>query len=366
MEAIAELLWRIYVCLSSDPRVLYPGSIRSYIYAILDIYQRGLLGPIDHEKVMELIAQNLSGSIKLRWGNLTEVLRDAAACRRAEGAAAQAAPAAATVTVGVEKAPTLAHLVNRHVPYDSPPKRKLEVILSLGLKPEPLGPVSARSWQARGSGHLRGAVSGVREYHLGASPSDVDLVRTAMAFRRRSLLGEPLESRDIYVREYRPYLGKPVYVALDVSGSMKEYLGDATKLQVAKNVISSYVKYLADSRGSVALVLFNVEAEFMWVPYDTARHGRHMREILKYIYAAGGTELASLFEFLRGHGVTEDVVIISDGRTADPERVEAAARRFRRISAVATERSAFLRRLARATGGRYAELTPMLDVTALF
>lgn len=324
-----------------------------------------MLGPIDEERVLDVIAQNLLGSVKLNRGSLQEILRDAVACRQVQ-ASAEPPRAVAEPTAGVERAPTLAHVVNRYVPYDSPPRVKLEVIMSLGLKPDVVRSLRVRLEARRGMGPLRGAVSGIREYYPGAPFSDVDLVRTAVAFRRRSLLGEPLDSRDIYLREYRPHAGRPIYVALDVSGSMKEYLGKATKLQVARDVISAYMRHLAESRGALSLVLFNVEAEFMWVPYDVARHGRHMREILRYIYAAGGTELASLLEFLKAHGVASDVVIISDGRTADPERVEAMARGFRRISAVAAERSSLLRRIAKATGGRYAELSPSLDMAALF
>jgi Mg-chelatase subunit ChlD len=112
-------------------------------------------------------------------------------------------------------------------------------------------------------------------------------------------------------------------------------------------------------------VLFNVDAEFMWTPYPVHLYLREMIEIVKYIYAIGGTELASALELLHSHGVRREVVVISDGRTADAERVLNLARRFKRLHIVATERSQFLKQIAKITGGRYRELTPTLDIFSL-
>ncbi|KUO90799.1 MAG: hypothetical protein AT708_02235 [Pyrobaculum sp. OCT_11] len=58
-------------------------------------------------------------------------------------------------------------------------------------------------------------------------------------------------------------------------------------------------------------------------------------------------------------------MVISDGRTADAERVLDLARRFKRLHVVATERSQFLKQIAKITGGRYRELTPTLDIFSL-
>jgi predicted metal-dependent peptidase len=81
----------------------------------------------------------------------------------------------------------------------------------------------------------------------------------------------------------------------------------------------------------------------MWTPHPVHVYLREMAEIVKYIYAMGGTELASALELLHSHGIRREVVVISDGRTTDTERVLNFARRFRRLHVVATERSMFLR-----------------------
>jgi len=359
MDEVADLLLRIYECLGGQ------ASVRSLVYAAADVRARAQLGGLSWEKLVDIIAQNLAGALRASPGAARKIVEDAIACAKRSPSAEPAVMAWGSV--GSERAPTLAHIVNRHVRIDASPRAKLEVIKRLNLPREALeearSPIAARS---EGVAHVKSAVRLVKRYRPSAPPSDIDLLMTAMSFMKKRLMGRPLSDDDIHLREYTHIIDKPVYIALDVSGSMKEYVGSATKLRVAKNAIARYIRQMAYLRGFVALALFNVDADFMWTPHAAHTYSREMIEILRYVYAMGGTELASALELLHAHGATRDVVIISDGRTSDADRVLQIARKFRRLHVVATERSGFLRQLARLTGGRYRELAPGLDLLSLY
>ena len=356
MDELISLVVAIYECLRGV-------SIRSLIYAVADVYARSQLGEVNREKLIEILAQNLAGALRADPHVAKKMVEDAIMCIQNTG---ELVAAPAVGSVGSEKAPTLAHIVNRHVPVDASPRVKLEVIRRLDLPKEALeeaqGRITARS---EGSLHVKSAVKTIRHYRPYVSATDLDVIRTAMSITRKSMQNKPFSDEDIYIREYTHIVDKPVYLALDVSGSMKEYVGRWTKLKVAKGAIVRYLRQMAYLRGSVSLVLFNTEAEFMWTPHPVHIYLREMAEIVKYIYAMGGTELASALELLHSRGIRREVVVISDGRTADTERVLNLARRFRRLHVVATERSLFLKQVAKTTGGRYRELTPTLDIFSL-
>lgn len=355
MDKALEIILAVYNCLGGL-------SIRSLVYAVADVYARSRLGHIDEEKIFDILAQNLAGFLRLSPVEAKRFLKEAVECKKKTAGAVDHAVG----SLGSEKAPTLAHIVNKYVPVDSTPRTKLEVIKRLNLVKEEiergLGKFYARS---EGSMYLKSAVKIVRSRTLGASSFDVDLIKTAIAISRRRARQDFITDSDIYIREYTHVVDKPVYVALDVSGSMKEYSGSVTKLSLAKRAIARYLHQMANLGGSVSLVLFNTEADFMWTPHQVRRHLVDMLEILKYIYAIGGTELASALELLYGYGVKSDLVVITDGRTKDAERVINLAKRFRRLHVVATERSSFLRQLAKIGGGKYRELTPTLDIFSL-
>ncbi len=356
MDELISLVVAIYECLRGV-------SIRSLIYAVADVYARSQLGEVNREKLIEILAQNLAGALRADPHVAKKMVEDAIMCIQNTG---ESVAALAVGSVGSEKAPTLAHIVNRHVPVDASPRVKLEVIKRLDLPKEALeeaqGRITARS---EGGLHVKSAVKTIRHYRPYVSATDLDVIRTAMSITRKSIQNKPFSDEDIYIREYTHIVDKPVYIALDVSGSMKEYVGRWTKLKVAKGAIVRYLRQMAYLRGSVSLVLFNTEAEFMWTPHPVHIYLREMAEIVKYIYAMGGTELASALELLHSRGIRREVVVISDGRTTDTERVLNLARRFRRLHVVATERSLFLKQVAKTTGGRYRELTPTLDIFSL-
>jgi len=356
MDELISLVAAIYECLRGV-------SIRSLIYAVADVYARSQLGEVNREKLIEILAQNLAGALRADPHAAKKMVEDAITCVQNTG---ESVAALAVGSVGSEKAPTLAHIVNRHVPVDASPRVKLEVVRRLDLPKEALeearSSITARS---EGGLHVKSAVKTIRRYYPYASAADLDVIKTAISITRKSMQNKPFSDEDIYIREYTHIVDKPVYIALDVSGSMKEYVGRWTKLKVAKGAIVRYLRQMAYLRGSVSLVLFNTEAEFMWIPHPVHVYLREMVEIVKYIYAMGGTELASALELLHSHGIRREVVVISDGRTTDTERVLNLARRFRRLHVVATERSTFLRQIAKTTGGRYGELTPTLDIFGL-
>lgn len=349
----ADILVAIYKCLGGI-------SIRSALYAIADLYVNTTLREVDLDKALDIIAQNLAGYFGVTPTAAREIIKNAIICAKEENKLPENA---FTTAVGNEKTPTLAHLVNRYVPKEASPRAKLEIIKKLNLQKDGIK-ISKDEVSARGEGlaSLKAAISAVREYYPNAPFADIDLMRTAAAISRKIYRQKPLSSRDIFVREYSQIADKPIYVALDVSGSMKEYMQGATKLRVAKNLLARYFRKMAMLRGRTALVLFNVEADYMWIPYNAQQYLREMIEILKYIYASGGTELASALELLHGDGASSDIVLITDGRTSDPDRVMALARKFRRIHAVATERSQFLKLLTKTTGGKYVELSPNVDI----
>jgi Mg-chelatase subunit ChlD len=356
MDELISLVAAIYECLRGV-------SIRSLIYAVADVYARSQLGEVNREKLIEILAQNLAGALRADLHAAKKMVEDAITCVQNTGGPVAAL---AVGSVGSEKAPTLAHIVNRHVPVDASPRVKLEVIRRLDL-PKEAHEEARSSITARSEGglHVKSAVKTIRRYYPYASAADLDVIKTAISITRKSMQNKPFSDDDIYIREYTHIVDKPVYIALDVSGSMKEYVGRWTKLKVAKGAIVRYLRQMAHLRGSVSLVLFNTEAEFMWTPHPVHVYLREMAEIVKYIYAMGGTELASALELLHSHGIRREVVVISDGRTADAERVLNLTRRFRRLHVVATERSTFLRQIAKTTGGRYGELTPTLDIFGL-
>jgi Mg-chelatase subunit ChlD len=356
MDELISLVAAIYECLRGV-------SIRSLIYAVADVYARSQLGEVNREKLIEILAQNLAGALRADPHAAKKMVEDAITCVQNTGGPVAAL---AVGSVGSEKAPTLAHIVNRHVPVDASPRVKLEVVRRLDLPKEALeetrSSITARS---EGALHMKSAVKIIKHYHPYVSATDVDMIKTAMAVMRKTVQNKPLSDSDIYIREYVHIVDKPIYIALDVSGSMKEYVGQVDKAKGRKRRIVRYLRQMAYLRGSVSLVLFNTEAEFMWTPHPVHVYLREMAEIVKYIYAMGGTELASALELLHSHGIRREVVVISDGRTTDTERVLNLARRFRRLHVVATERSTFLRQIAKTTGGRYGELTPTLDIFGL-
>jgi len=356
MDNLIDLVASIYECLGGV-------SVRSLIYAVADVYARAQLGDVDGKKLLQILAQNLAGALRVDPHTAEKIIENSIKCAKEEE---KPTTALAVGSVGDEKAPTLAHIVNRHVPVDASPRVKLEVIKRLNLPKEALeearSGITARS---EGALYMKSAVKMIKRYQPYTSAADVDVIKTAMAVVRKIMQNKPLSDDDIYVREYVHIVDKPIYIALDVSGSMKEYMGNKTKLKVAKGALIKYLHQMAYLRGTVSLVLFNVDAEFMWTPYPVHLYLREMIEIIKYIYATGGTELASALELLHSHGVRREVVLISDGRTADAERVLNLARRFKRLHVVATERSPFLKQIAKITGGRYRELTPTLDIFSL-
>ncbi|ABL88027.1 von Willebrand factor, type A [Pyrobaculum islandicum DSM 4184] len=353
MNELIDILASLYECLGGI-------SVRSLIYAIADIYARSHLGVLDREKILEILAQNLAGSLRTSPGNAKKIIESAIDCIPN---ARVISPAPAIGSVGVEKAPTLAHVVNKYVSPDASPRVKLEVIRRINLPQEAVKEVEAKiTARSEGFAYIKSAVKSIKQYYPYVSISDVDLIRTAMSIARKALQNKPISDTDIYIREYIHIVDKPIYIALDVSGSMKEYIGALTKLKVAKNAIARYLHQMAHLRGLVSLVLFNTDADFMWTPHPVNIYLRDMIEILKYIYAMGGTELASALELLQSHEISRDIVIITDGRTHDPDKVLNLAKRFKRLHIVATEKSQFLKSLAKTTGGKYRELTPTLNI----
>ncbi|RFA97280.1 vWA domain-containing protein [Pyrobaculum aerophilum] len=357
MNDLVELILTLSDCLDGV-------SLRSLIYAVADVYARSHLGEVDENKLLEIIAQNLAGFLGVTPSEAKRIVEAGILC--ASTYAKEAPMSLPTGSIGDEKAPTLAHLVNKHVPVDATPRVKLNVIKRLGLPAEAIEEFKNKI-SARGEGliSVKSAVRGVKRYHPNASIADIDMIRTAASITRKSIQGKAISDDDFYLHEYTYVIDKPVYVALDVSGSMKEYMGRATKLRVAKAVIARYLRQMASLRGSVSLVLFNVNADFLWTPHPAHRYLREMLEILRYVYAMGGTELASALELLHYYGARGDVVIISDGRTSDSEKVLQLSRRFKRIHVVATEKSQLLRQIAKITGGKYRELTLTVDLLSL-
>ncbi|MEZ0319083.1 MAG: vWA domain-containing protein [Pyrobaculum sp.] len=347
---------QIYECLGGL-------SIRSLAYAIADLYTRATLGEVNWDKALEILAQNLAGYLRTSPSVAKRIIEQALKCDKGSD---HQLHTAFVGSVGEEKAPTLAHLVNKYVAVDSSPRIKLEIIKKLNLQRDNFEYVkSVITARSEGSLYMKSAIRLVHNRYFNASFSDIDFIKTVFTMRRKNALGRPISSSDIYIREYIHIIDKPVYIALDVSGSMKEYLGNATKLKVAKNAVARYLVQMAYVRGTAALVLFNTDADFLWTPYPVYKYLREMLEILRYVYAAGGTELASALELLHANGARGDVVIITDGRTRDPERIMALASRFRRIHVVAVEKSQFLKHLAKTTGGKYRELSPRLDIFEL-
>ncbi|MFN3803632.1 MAG: vWA domain-containing protein [Pyrobaculum sp.] len=357
MDNPLDLIEAIYRCLDSV-------SIRGLTYALADIYMRATLGAVDKEKTIEILAQNLAGTLRTDPSTAKKIIKDALLCMPADRQ--MSTQLVLSSSVGDEKSPTLAHIVNRHVPIDATPRAKLEVIHGLNLPRDEAEPQRGRI-VAKGGGlfSTKSAVRTIRNYYLNAPFSDVDFIRTAVSIRRKNMLNRPISPQDIYIREYRHISNHPVYIALDVSGSMKEYIGRVTKLKVAKNAIARYLYQVAHMGGYISLVLFNTEADFMWTPHNTQRFWREMVEILRYVYASGGTELSSALELLHSYKATRDVVVITDGRTGDVEKTLDLAKKFRRLHFIATERSQFLRHMAKLTGGRYGELSSTIDISSL-
>ncbi|MFB6491395.1 MAG: VWA domain-containing protein [Thermoproteus sp. AZ2] len=184
------------------------------------------------------------------------------------------------------------------------------------------------------------------------------MLSTSRNFARKLALRRPLSDSDIVLREYRKSRGGGFAICLDVSGSMKEYVGNATKLQIALGSIARYIDRLRGEDAELSLILFNAEADILWAPYSVAAYGEYMKALLPYVFPAGGTDLAAALKLVAEEDLGGEILIISDGRTADPDAALEHAGRVRgRIHAFTMEDSPVLKRITALRGGAYRILT---------
>ncbi len=181
-------------------------------------------------------------------------------------------------------------------------------------------------------------VSGIREYRVGDAPFSIDLDKTSMTIMRKSMLGKPISTRDISVREYADVKMTDVILCLDTSGSMKEFSGPLTKMEIAKNAVAKYIRYLAKTNDRLSVILFNFRADILWKPHPVRRYVREMEELISYVYPGGGTNIANAIEKARfiaskSTSPNKHVICVTDGRTVNAVGCVKETEKLRRIGA---------------------------------
>lgn len=165
-------------------------------------------------------------------------------------------------------------------------------------------------------------ISGVREFRIGDPAYLIDLDKTSMNIGRKALLGKPISTRDIVTREFADVKATDIVLCLDTSGSMKEFSGMYMKIDIAKEAIMRYIKYLSKTGDRLSMILFNFRADILWGPHMVRRYAREMEELTRYIYPGGGTNIASALErarsiLARSNYPNKHVICITDGRTVN-------------------------------------------------
>ena len=179
-------------------------------------------------------------------------------------------------------------------------------------------------------------ITGVREYRIGDPAYRIDLDKTSMNMVRKSFLNKPISTRDIVVREYADVKLMDIVLCLDTSGSMKEFSGAYMKMDIAKEAIMKYLRYLSKTNDRLSMVLFNFRADILWGPHSVKKYINEMEEMSKYIYPGGGTNIANALEKARiilskSNYPNKHAICITDGRTVNASSCIKEAMKLRRM-----------------------------------
>ncbi len=435
-KVIALLFFRVAEILRNDPRVSYPGSLRSYIYAISDASTRLSLGSDDPENVIVRIGvQNLVHSVKasVPHEEKKRIIEDA--IRRAlheerrspkdryygeaghglagqpntykapqhERVRAHRTARSGEIVRGVLYAgdsgfANLATLINAVVGPMAHIRQKLEALNTIREELHKAGlisreeaeyaslrlDVSKRSVAAEPTSTIRVSthstsnmpisIVSVDHYRPGSPLSAVDLLRTSANVSRKNMLGRPIEDRDIIINVYGSANVSDIVVALDVSGSMKEYSRGMSKIGISKKAIRGFIEYLAATGDRLGLILFNYRADVLWALFPVYRYKREMAELLRYVYAGGGTNLGEALArsadvFKASRAVQKHLILITDGRTINADvAVNRAKTLFRTgvtISAISIGQGSdddLLKRIVRHGNGTFVKISSIFDL----
>ncbi len=218
-------------------------------------------------------------------------------------------------------------------------------------------------------------VVGIREYRFGDSASSIDISKTSMNISRKILMGKPFTTRDIIVKEYVSAKSLDIILCLDVSGSMRELSWGVPKIEIAKNAIAKYIQFLANTNDRLSLILFNFKADILWTPHPVRKFWKHMLYILRYVYAGGGTNLASALErsrdvSLKSRATARHVICVTDGRTVNANLCIKEAVRLRRcsvtVSAIAIGENSdddLLIKMSRIGGGTFIKINNIYELS---
>ena len=179
-------------------------------------------------------------------------------------------------------------------------------------------------------------ITGVREYKIGDPAYRIDLDKTSMNMVRKTFLNKPMSTRDIVVREYADVKLMDIVLCLDTSGSMKEFSGVYMKMDIAKEAIVKYIRYLSKTNDKLSMVLFNFRADVLWGPHPVKKYINEMEEMSRYIYPGGGTNIANALEKARiilskSNYPNKHTICITDGRTVNASSCIKEAVRLRRM-----------------------------------
>ncbi|ABW00902.1 VWA domain-containing protein [Caldivirga maquilingensis] len=179
-------------------------------------------------------------------------------------------------------------------------------------------------------------ITGVREYRIGDPAYRIDLDKTSMNMVRKTFLNKPMSTRDIVVREYADVKLMDIVLCLDTSGSMKEFSGAYMKMDIAKEAIVKYIRYLSRTNDRLSMVLFNFRADILWGPHSVKKYINEMEEMSRYIYPGGGTNIANALEKARiilskSNYPNKHIICITDGRTVNASSCIKEAVKLRRM-----------------------------------
>jgi Mg-chelatase subunit ChlD len=205
--------------------------------------------------------------------------------------------------------------------------------------------------------------SGLKAFQTGDSSRSIHLAKTSSRITKRQILDLPIQHNDLFVKRYRFRVSADYIMLLDTSHSMIGYKMETAKLALAK-FIKSIGRYSEDR---IALIEFDSSASLLWNLENVKRFGPRMLTFLASLEADGGTDIKKGLEkaeelLRRSRSELKHVIVMSDGRTIDPDCRDILSQLQKRnstLSAVAIGEDAdehFLYSLARHGGGAYFKI----------
>jgi len=163
-----------------------------------------------------------------------------------------------------------------------------------------------------------------------------------------------------------PVLSNRMVFCLDISGSMSEKLGDATRLELAKKELTHVLASLGKD-ALVNLIFFDDRIEPMQKQLWPVKNNlAKANQMIAALQPRGRTNFYDTLEFAFQHKEADTIYLVSDGEPTDgkiilPEDILREVRRMNRtrqivIHTISIGVSPFMKALAEQNGGQYVEV----------